>query len=183
MGTELQTIDPNRKTRLSVLSSEPKLAKLVETAPGFSHICSPDERAALAALIPEMEAALRPASRQGCRRAIGKLALAFHGAKLSDDEAEARLDLYADALADVPSDVLGEACMAIVRQSRFFPTPSEIREKCGTMARRQWELSKVRSLIATHDRMWRPEGEPLGANERARLAKLAARMDFATAIA
>ena len=175
MANDLTTTDPSRRTPWSVLSSDPKLEQLVATAPAFSHICSPEERAALAALVPAYEEALQPASDKGRKRAIGKLALAFPASKVSDEEAEGRLELYSEALADVPADVLGEACMAVVREARFFPTPSEIRAKCGTLARRQWELSKIRGLIATHDRMWRPEGEPLTADQRAEMARLTRR--------
>lgn len=145
-------------------------------APGFSHVCSPDERAALVEMIPTYEAALVPASREGCRRAIAKLALAYPAAKVSDEEAEARLELYADALADIPGDVLAEACMALLRTSKFFPSASEVREKCGAFARRQWELSKIRALIATHDRSWRPEPEPLSDADKAEVTAILARI-------
>lgn len=175
MATDLVTTDPSRRTPWCGLSSDPKLEQLVATAPAFSHVVTLDERAALAALIPGYEAALEPASERGRKRAIGKVALAFPAAKVSDDEAEARLELYAEALSDIPADVLGEACMAIVREARFFPTPAEIRAKCGSLARRQWELSKIRGLIATHDRLYKPAGEPLSKDERAELARLASR--------
>jgi hypothetical protein len=175
MANDLTTTDPSRRTPWCGLSSDPKLERLVATAPAFSHVCSPDERAALAALIPAYEQALAPASERGCKRAIGKVALAFPASKVSDDEAEARLELYAEALADVPADVLAEACMAVVREARFFPTPAEIRAKCGSLAKRQWELSKIRGLIATHDRMYRPEGEPMTAEDRAEFARIARR--------
>lgn len=145
------------------------------TAPSFSHVCTRDERDALQAMIPVYAEGLAPASRKGCRRAIGKVALAFPSAKLNDDEAEARLELYADALADIPADVLADACMTIVRTSKFFPAVSEIRAKCSGLAKRQWELSKIRALIATHDRDWRPEGEPLTSVERAELARMTAK--------
>jgi hypothetical protein len=166
MADDLATIDPNPRTPWCGLSATPKLEKLVTLAPGFSHVCTPDERTALAALVPVYEAGLQPASRKGCRRVICKVALAFPSAKLNDEEAEARLELYADALADVPADVLGEACMAVVRTGRFFPAIAEIREKCGGLAKRQWELSKIRALIATHDRLYQEPGKPLTDDER-----------------
>lgn len=176
MATDLTTTDQSRRTPWCGLSGTPKLEKLVSEAPGFSHVCSPDERAALAAVIPTYEAALVPASREGCRRAIAKLALAYPAAKVSVDEAEARLELYADALSDIPGDVLGDACMALLRTSKFFPSASEIREKCGAFARRQWELSKIRALIATHDRNWRPEPEPLSEADKAEVSAILARI-------
>lgn len=181
MATALTTTDPSRKTPWCGLSATPKLEKLVSEAPGFSHVCTPDERAQLAAALPAYEAALEPASREGCRRAITKLALAYPSAKVSDAEAEARLELFADALSDVPGDVLGNACMAILRESRFFPSPAEIRAKCGGLAKRQWELSKMRALIATHDRLWRSEPAPLSEADRAEVARIAGRRGTAEA--
>jgi hypothetical protein len=166
MATDLAAtaIPTSSKTLWCGLSETPKLEKLVKEAPSFSHVCSPDERASLS-----------PASRQGCRRAIAKLAMAYPSAKVSDIEAEARLEIYADALDDVPGDVLAAACAAALRESRFFPTPAEIRERCGMLARRKWELSKIRALVATHDRMWRPDPAPLSAEEAAEVSKIAAR--------
>lgn len=181
MATALTTTDPSRRTPWCGLSATPKLETLVTQAEGFSHVCSPDERAALVALIPEYEAAMQPASRQGCRRAIAKLALAYPAAKVSDLEAEGRLEIYADALSDVPGDVLATACMAILRESKFFPAAAEIRAKCGGLARRQWELSKIRALVATHDRLWRPEPEPLSADDLAEVARIVGRRDQAEA--
>ncbi|WP_294189045.1 hypothetical protein [uncultured Sphingomonas sp.] len=172
MATDLQTTDQNRRTPWCGLSATPKLEKLVTEAAGFSHICTPDERAALVALIPGYEQALQPAPRHACRRVITKLALAYPAAKVSEEEAEARLELYADALDDIPADVLGAACAAVLRTSKFFPAPSEIRERCSGLARRQWELSKIRALIATHDRNWRPEPEPLSDEDRAAVAAI-----------
>ncbi|CAM3238501.1 hypothetical protein [Sphingomonas zeae] len=177
MATDLATtaIPTSSKTLWCGLYETPKLEKLVKEAPSFSHVCSPDERAALVALVPQYEASLSPASRQGCRRAIAKLAMAYPSAKVSDIEAEARLEIYADALDDVPGDVLAAACAAALRESRFFPTPAEIRERCGMLARRKWELSKIRALVATHDRMWRPDPAPLSAKEAAEVSEIAAR--------
>jgi len=148
---------------------------MVREAPAFSHVCTPGERGALAALAIAAEAALAPASPREIKRMIGKLALGFPAGKASDLEAEARLALYAEGLGDIPADLLGAACGRVLRECRFFPTIAEIRERCGGVALRRWELSRIRTLIATHDRDWRPEGEPLTAAERARLSDITAR--------
>jgi hypothetical protein len=102
--------------------------------------------------------------------------VAYPAAKASEVEAEARLELYADALDDIPADVLGAACASVLRTSKFFPAPSEIRERCAGLARRQWELSKIRALVATHDRNWRPEPEPLSDEDRAAVAAIVGRV-------
>lgn len=152
---------------------------LVTEAPAFSHVCSPADRSALAALATATEAALAPANPREIRRMIGKLALGFPAGKASDQEAEARLALYAEGLGDIPADILGAACARALRECRFFPSVAEIRERCTGVAVRRWELSRIRTLIATHDRDWRPEGEPpeterMTAAQRARLAQIAA---------
>lgn len=176
MATDLAaTTDQSRKTPWCGLSATPKLEMLVHQSASFQHVCTPEERDALAAMIPAYEEALRPASREGCRRSITKLALAYPAARVSDAEAEARLELYADALADVPGDVLGQACAAVLRESRFFPAPAEIRERCSGMMIRRWELSKIHALIRTHDRKWRPDPEPLSDADRAEVARIAGR--------
>lgn len=163
----------NRKTLSSAPCCDPKLAALVAEAPAFSHVCTPAERAALAELAAATGAALTPASPREIRRMIGKLALGFPATKASDLEAEARLELYAEGLADLPADILGGACARALRECRFFPSVSEIRERCGMLAVRRWELSRIRTLIATHDRDWRPAGAPMTEMQRARLAALA----------
>ena len=147
---------------------------LVREAPAFSHVCTPAERGALAALAATAEAALAPAAPREIRRMIGKLALGFPAGKASDLEAEARLELYAEGLGDIPADILGAACAQALRECRFFPAVAEIRERCAGVAVRRWELSRIRTLIATHDRGWRPEGEPMTASQRVRLAQIAA---------
>jgi len=138
---------------------------LVREAPVFSHVCSPAERGALATLAAATEAALAPAAPREIRRMIGKLALGFPAGKASDQEAEARLELYAEGLSDIPADALGAACARALRECRFFPSVAEIRERCAGVALRRWELSRIRTLIATHDRCWQG-GSPGKPNPR-----------------
>jgi len=169
----------SRKTLSSAPCCDPRLAALVAEAPAFSHVCTPEERSALAALAVATEAALTPAAPREIRRMIGKLALGFPAGKASDLEAEARLELYAEGLGDIPADILGAACARALRECRFFPVVAEIRECCAGMEVRRWELSRIRMLIATHDRDWRPGSqppgsEPLTAAQRTRLALITA---------
>lgn len=172
-------VQPAIPAHRTILSSapccDPRLAALVAEAPAFSHVCTRGERAALAGLADRVQAALVPAAPREIRRMIGKLALGFPAAKASDLEAEARLELYAEGLADIPADILGAACARALRECRFFPSVSEIRERCGALAVRRWEASRIRTLIATHDRDWRPEAPPITAAQRARLAQIVTR--------
>lgn len=170
----LQMVSPNHKTPCSVLQSEPKLAALVDDTYVYAQRpITPDERAQLAALIPVYESALIPASRSEINRMIGKLSLGYPSAKVSDEEADARLELYADALADIPADILGRACMAAVQTRKFFPSVAELREDCTGLALRQWRLARIKYLIAKHDAEYRePEAhEPLTPEQQAELAK------------
>ncbi len=89
---------------------------------------------------------------------IGKLALGFPAGKASDQEAEARLELYAEGLGDIPADILGAACARALRECRFFPRSPRSASAAPAWRVRRWELSRIRTLIATHDRDWRPEG-------------------------
>jgi len=162
----------SRTTLSSVPCCDPKLAALVAEAAAFSHVCTPAERAALAGIAAMAEAALAPAAPREIRRMIGKLALGFPAGKASDLEAGARLELYAEGLADMPADILGAACARALRECRFFPTVAELRERCAGLAVRRWELSRIRILIATHDRGWRPAGKPITAAQRAQLPAL-----------
>lgn len=59
---------------------------------------------------------------------MAKLSLAYPSAKLSEDEAGARLELYGENLCDIPIDILGEGFRAAVRTCKFFPSVSELRD-------------------------------------------------------
>lgn len=155
-----------------MLRSEPKLAALVDDTYVYSQrLITPSERGALAAMLPAYDAAMIPATESEINRMIGKLALGYPSAKVSDEEADARLELYAAALSDVPADILGRACMAALRTRTFFPSVAEIRQGCGEMVQRQWRASRIRYLIAVHDRDWKePEPDiPLTPAEEAEL--------------
>lgn len=174
MAQDLQTTDRSLAILGSWASSKPKLAKLVQDfQPGIDQrLPTPAERAELASLVPAFEAALVPASKAEIRRMIAKLAVGFpNAAKGTPDEVEARLELFAMALADVPADILGRACLEALKTCTFFPTPAELRKLCGEMAVRAWQLSRIRHLIAKHDAEWREpeESTPLSAEDQARV--------------
>lgn len=59
---------------------------------------------------------------------MAKLALGYPSQKISTDEAEARIELYSEQLADIPVDILGAGFAAAVRTLKFFPSVSELRE-------------------------------------------------------
>lgn len=156
MATDLQTIDPqgrNLPAPCSQLANNAALLKLVdEVQPGIAQrLPSPSDRAALARLLPAYEAALVPASIDAIEDAVTMLSLAYPASKCSVEEAGARLDVYAAGLADVPADILNTACMAALRASKFFPSVSEIRDRCTGLALRAWRYTRIKHLIALHD--------------------------------
>jgi hypothetical protein len=140
------------------------------------------ERADLVALVPHLETALAPATKADIRRMIAKLAMGFPNAHRSPaDETEARLELYAMALADIPADILGGACMEALRTHTFLPTPAEIRRLCRDPHRRAFRLSRAKYLIALHDqRNPTPvDDTPLTDAEREELDAILRRLDAA----
>lgn len=153
-------------------SDLPALAKLVDDLnPYVQRLITPAEREQLAALVPSYEAALKPAKPEYIERSIGMLAVAFPGAKVSDSEAKVRLGLYIQGLADVPGDLLANACRETIQTCTFFPTVAELRKRCKDLYSRQFRLARIKHLIAKHDREWRePEPEkPMSPKEQAKV--------------
>lgn len=73
-------------------------------------------------------AAPKGSTRRQINKMMTKLALAYPNLKLSEDEAEARIELYEEMLGDIDLDVLGSGFRAAVRSCKFFPSVSELRE-------------------------------------------------------
>lgn len=156
-------------------SKSSALAKLVDdTHPHFQRLITPAERAILADLVPQYQSALVPATPEYIGKSITMLSVAFPGGKSTDAEAQARHRLYRDGLADIPADVLAEACRDAIRTCQFFPTVKELRERCREAVMRGFRLSRIRHLIAKHDAEWRePEPEaPMTAEDEAEMQRL-----------
>lgn len=97
---------------------------------------------------------------------IGKLAMATAQAKVSEDEAAARIELYWLALNDIPIDDLRAAFVDLVRTSKFLPTPAEVRTAALLPgARRRYAKSRARHLAWLHDREWRAPIEAIRPDE------------------
>lgn len=81
-----------------------------------------------------------------------KLALAYPNAKLSIAEAEARIELYSEMLADIDLDVLGAGFAAAVKSSKFFPSVSELRAfaLAQRAPARMIEQHRLRLLLASY---------------------------------
>lgn len=86
---------------------------------------------------------------------IGRLALATAQAKLSENEADERMDAYWLALHDIPLEDLRWAYAELVKTATFLPTPAEIRAKAqypGLM--RAFRRARAQMLLTKHDREW-----------------------------
>jgi hypothetical protein len=153
-------------------SQSSELAKLVdETHPHYQRVISPAERAALAELVPQYEAALTPATPDYIGKSITMLAVAFPGGKSTDEEATTRHRLYRDGLADIPPDVLANACRDAIRTCQFFPTVKDLRERSTEMSLRAFRLARIKHLIAKHDAEYRASEaeEPMTAAQQAEM--------------
>ena len=157
---------------------------ITDFQPGIDQrLCTPDERAELAAFVTAYERALTPARPAAIDAVLAGIAMAFPAAKVSAAEAEARLDIYANGLADVPHDILETAALKAIRECKFFPSVSEIRERCEGLALRRWRLERAKHLIAKHDREWQAPAQEreLTAAEQAELESIMKRFDVEVA--
>jgi hypothetical protein len=83
-------------------------------------------RRSLVATLETYADGLRPASRSFVATLVAYVSAAYPAARVGDGDAELRLHVYADALSDVPADLLAHGARAAIRTSRFMPTPAEI---------------------------------------------------------
>jgi hypothetical protein len=70
----------------------------------------------------------------------------------ADVEAGMKLDIYVEALLDIPEDILRDAFRQAVKEHTFFPTVKEIRDLCAReMSRRRWHATALRNLARRFD--------------------------------
>jgi hypothetical protein len=182
MATTTTALQRQHPTNLATRSL-PRLSDAAERLvtdfqPGIGQrLATRPERGEMARQLAAIEEGLIPAQRWQIESAVGTLALGYPAMKVTAEEADARLALYAQELRDLPPDILTAACSKAVRECKFFPSVSEIRERAGDFARRQWRASRLKHLIAKHDREYRePEPvEPLSAEDQAELDRIMAK--------
>lgn len=96
-----------------------------------------------------MNLGCRGASASEITRMMSRMASAFPNVTLSAAEAEQRLSIYEIALADIPPDILGRACIEAVKTLRFFPTVAELRTCAGhELGRRHWMMRQLNRLAS-----------------------------------
>jgi hypothetical protein len=152
MATALQTTGP---TTSRTPASAPQLSSTLnaiveadlsvsEMAPLPAHLRDEGRRA-----IAALEAANQPSDPAEVGRMLGKLALLFPNAKLSNAEAEAQNALYVELLSDIPQSILSGAFRKCAQTSRFFPAVSEIRDAAQhELSKRSWMLMRLKALVA-----------------------------------
>lgn len=81
------------------------------------------------------DAVLKPATTRQLAQALDKLVRVFirsvpstfANVERNGQVVEGTSGLYYDALDDMPTDLLDRAVIAVIRESKWFPTPAEIR--------------------------------------------------------
>lgn len=103
-----------------------------------------------------MKAQLRPGTRKDLAVCLGQLAIVYASSHRTEHEWEMLFDIYSEDLAEVPADILADACRAYRRDpaNKFFPTPGQILGLCNADLQRRRlflaGLNRVRDDIV-HD--------------------------------
>lgn len=127
---------------------------------------------ALRSVLPALQYDPEPCGRAVVERMVGKASYAYPSAKLTEAEAKIRLDVYADALQDLPADILGMAFVEAIKTVKFFPAVAELRAIADKeLNRRRFMRWKVEHLLSKHERDAQPQ---ISAEEREEVRKLMA---------
>lgn len=155
MANELTAVDQRTAVTTSPRWQEPslngRLADLVlgtDPLPTRLPVLTDVELADAEQALAVYRAAPRTSSPRAVDRVMAKLVVAYPAARVSVEEASARLDVYAEQLSDIPADVLMAGAMAAARTMKFFPSISEIRaaamsQPAPPRIQRQWRLSQL----------------------------------------
>ncbi|AOF96830.1 hypothetical protein BSY17_2656 [Sphingobium sp. RAC03] len=137
-------------------------------------VCGPESRAILQAYVDGASPPL--ADEEEIDTIIAGMAVALPRAKGDGAVAEAKLDIYAASLADIPLIDLRAASDHLIKTARFFPSVAEIRAAASITGRpRAARVARARVMIVRHDRDWQPPiEEMLTAEETAQLERIVA---------
>ena len=93
-----------------------------------------------------------------------KLSTAMAKAKMSEQDANLTIAAYQDGLSDLAACDLAQACIHLLRTSRFMPTVAEIREAAAPLsALRRYRQGRASMLILRHEREWTAPANEHGA--------------------
>lgn len=136
-------------------------------------VCGPASRAALQAYIDGAQPPV-PTDEE-IDTIVAGLALALPRKQNDGSAAEAKLDIYAQALSDIPLVDLRAASDVLIKTAKFFPTVAEIRKAAlVTMGPRHSRIARARLMILRHDREWSPPSEPMSAADVQKMSKIMA---------
>ncbi len=178
---EKTTESPKMSSQLpaTITSQIPSLERLPERLSelllsGDSPVVGPKTAQALRRFAAEPEPAM--VTHSEVAEIIGGLAMATAQAKISDTEADAKIEMYWIALRDLPGADLRAAFVELLRTATFLPTPAEVRTAALRRgAARRYAKSRASHLAWKHEREWKPEGELIDPAEvRALLGNVAA---------
>lgn len=128
------------------------------TGYAFLPVISDADAAHLPGLIDWYESGMAPSPSEEIRRMVTKIATLYPSAKISDQEAEMRMELYTELLADIPFDCLSAGFKAVAKSSRFFPSVAEIRERAEPMMyERRAKINGMRNLLRKHEKEWQSD--------------------------
>lgn len=106
---------------------------------------------------------------------LAKLSIALPKSQSTDVEANARVEIYWQALRDVPLTDLHYAFTKLVQSARFFPTVKEILEAAAYPAMmRSYRKGRAKILLLKHEREWTDPAALIGDAERAQVADIIA---------
>ena len=146
------------------------MAKLIAAVPDrhdVQPVPTPEEAEGLRQALVTIGQGLQKTARGHIAQMIGWAVSAYRGEKLSDDEADRRLEVYTRMLEDIPPDILREAFQEAIKTMVFFPTVAEIRKLAAAeVLKRRWTKSRAEWLIFIHERDWKEPEPEISEEER-----------------
>lgn len=115
-------------------------------------LLSPDMRAEADAALATIAEGKAPCTRSEINRMVGKLALLYPHARMSDVEARGQMQGYADLLDRVPAYALRAGFRHAAQTIRFFPTVAElIAASHYPMSLARWREMRLIAMIRRTD--------------------------------
>lgn len=141
------------------------------------------DRAEANDLRAQLESALTPGRPSAIAASLTSLALNYHRPDFTAEQAAIIVNQQLDDFADVPADILAEACTTWRRTEKWFPKPSELLALTGPMLRKRRDaladVNRVMDQIEGRGRSG-DNFQPLTAEQEGTMAALIARLKAST---
>lgn len=158
MTAQAAQLPATTKSRTPTLAPQLPANLLALVMSSDQPVVGPKAAAQLRAFAAEQEPEL--ATRDQVDVMIGKLAIATAQPKITEAEANERLELYWLALNEIPVCDLRVAFTDLVKTATFLPTPAEVRAAAMRPgAKRRFAKSRARHLAWKHEQEWTPPVE------------------------